>query len=246
MPIRWLPLVGGGNKARSTQLLTPVSITDEAWGYQRKPVVIPFDVLTVFFAAAIALGLVPGPDNIFVLTQSALYGRLAGLVVTLGLCMGLIVHSVAVALGVAAIFETSVLAFTLLKFVGAAYLIYLAFQAFRAGGADLNMQGTPSLPLPALFRRGIIMNVTNPKVAIFFLAFLPQFADPARGSVPIQIMLFGGLFIVATILVFGAVALGGGLIGTYLRQSPSAQIWLNRLAGVVFVGLAVRLAITER
>lgn len=207
---------------------------------------IPIDVLTVFFAAAIALGLAPGPDNIFVLTQSALYGRLAGLVVTLGLCTGLVVHSVAVALGVAAIFQTSEIAFTALKIIGAGYLLYLAFQAFRAGATDLPGKDGPALSLWSLYRRGIVMNVTNPKVAIFFLAFLPQFADPARGSVPLQILLFGGLFIVATILVFGGVALGGGLLGAFLRRSPGAQIWLNRVAGIVFVGLAVRLAIAER
>ncbi|MBO6508528.1 MAG: LysE family translocator [Roseibium sp.] len=207
---------------------------------------IPIDVLTVFFAAAIALGLAPGPDNIFVLTQSALYGRLAGLVVTLGLCTGLVVHSVAVALGVAAIFQTSEIAFTALKIIGAGYLLYLAFQAFRAGATDLPGNDGPALSLWSLYRRGIVMNVTNPKVAIFFLAFLPQFADPARGSVPVQILLFGGLLIVATILVFGGVALGGGLLGAFLRRSPGAQIWLNRVAGTVFVGLAVRLAIAER
>ncbi|MGV2975307.1 LysE family translocator [Roseibium alexandrii] len=207
---------------------------------------IPLDVLGVFFVAAIALGLAPGPDNIFVLTQSALYGRFAGLVVTLGLCTGLIFHSAAVALGVAAIFQTSALAFTLLKFAGAAYLVYLAVQAFRAGSSKINGNSAPEMSLPALYLRGIIMNVTNPKVAIFFLAFLPQFADPARGSVPFQILIFGGLFIVATILVFGAVALGAGSLGGYLKRSPSAQVWLNRLAGVVFVGLAVRLAISEQ
>ncbi|WP_420411142.1 LysE family translocator [Roseibium sp.] len=207
---------------------------------------IPIDVLGVFFVAAIALGLAPGPDNIFVLTQSALYGRLAGLIVTLGLCTGLIVHTVAVALGVAAIFQTSALAFTALKFAGAAYLIYLAVQAFRAGSSKINGNDSPELSLTALYRRGIIMNVTNPKVAIFFLAFLPQFADPARGSVPLQILIFGGLFIVATILVFAGVALGGGLLGAFLKRSPKAQVWLNRLAGVVFIGLAARLAIAER
>lgn len=207
---------------------------------------IPIDALSVFFLAAIALGLAPGPDNIFVLTQSALYGRLAGLVVTFGLCTGLIVHTVAVTLGVAAIFQTSVLAFTLLKFAGAAYLIHLAFQAFRAGSTKIGGGETPALTLLALYRRGIIMNVTNPKVAIFFLAFLPQFADPARGSVPAQILVFGGLFIVATFLVFGAVALGGGLLGAFLKRSPRAQIWLNRLAGIVFVGLAARLVVAER
>jgi threonine/homoserine/homoserine lactone efflux protein len=209
-------------------------------------VVIPFDVLTVFFVAAIALGLAPGPDNIFVLTQSALYGRLAGFVVTLGLCTGLIVHSVAVALGVAAIFQTSELAFTALKFVGAAYLLYLAYQAFRAGETVLPGTNGPALSMLALYRRGIVMNVTNPKVAIFFLAFLPQFADPARGAVPLQILLFGALFIVATVLVFGGVALGGGVLGSFLKRSPKAQIWLNRVAGLVFVGLALRLAVAER
>lgn len=207
---------------------------------------IPVDVLGVFFVAAIALGLAPGPDNIFVLTQSALYGRLAGFVVTLGLCTGLIFHSAAVALGVAAIFQTSAIAFTLLKFAGAAYLVYLAVQAFRSGSSKINGNSAPERSLPALYVRGIIMNVTNPKVAIFFLAFLPQFADPARGSVPLQILMFGGLFIIATILVFGGVALGAGSLGGYLKRSPSAQVWLNRLAGVVFVGLAVRLAIAER
>ncbi|MEM9631962.1 MAG: LysE family translocator [Pseudomonadota bacterium] len=207
---------------------------------------IPFEVLSVFFLAAIALGLAPGPDNIFVLTQSALYGRVAGLVVMLGLCTGLIVHTAAVALGVAAIFETSELAFTLLKVVGAGYLLYLAFQAFRAGSSDLPTGNGPSLTTFALYRRGIVMNVTNPKVAIFFLAFLPQFADPARGSVPLQILLFGVVFIIATILVFAAIALGGGVLGGFLRRSDRAQIWLNRLAGTVFVGLAVRLAIAER
>ncbi|WP_299812126.1 LysE family translocator [uncultured Roseibium sp.] len=207
---------------------------------------IPFDVLTVFFAAAVALGVAPGPDNIFVLTQSALYGRFAGLVVTLGLCTGLIVHTIAVALGVAAIFQTSELAFTLLKFAGAGYLLYLAFQAFRAGKTEISGGNSPALSAWTLYRRGIVMNVSNPKVAIFFLAFLPQFADPARGSVPGQILIFGALFIVATILVFGGVALGGGMLGAFLKRSPKAQVRLNRLAGLVFVGLALRLAVAER
>lgn len=207
---------------------------------------IPLDVLAVFFSAAVALGVAPGPDNLFVLTQSALYGRLAGLIVTLGLCTGLIVHTLAVALGVAAVFQTSELAFSVLKVLGATYLVYLAFLAFRTGSQDTFNGKTPRLTHGALYRRGIVMNVTNPKVALFFLAFLPQFADPQRGSVPVQILMFGALFIVATVLVFGAVALGGGLLGGLLRRSPGTQVWLNRMAGIVFVGLAVRLAFAER
>ncbi len=207
---------------------------------------IPLDVVTLFFAASVALGLAPGPDNIFVLTQSALYGRTAGLMVTLGLCTGLLVHTTAVAVGVAAVFQASAVAFTLLKMVGAAYLLFLAWQAFRAGSAELPSGEAGRTSLGHLYRRGIIMNVTNPKVGIFFLAFLPQFADPARGPIAVQMLLLGGIFIVSTILVFGSVAWGAGLIGEWLKRSPRAQIIMNRVAGLVFVGLAIRLATAQR
>ncbi|TYC63564.1 LysE family translocator [Rhodobacterales bacterium] len=207
---------------------------------------IPTDVLTLFFMTALALGAAPGPDNLFVLTQSALHGKVAGLLVTLGLCTGLLVHTIAVALGIAAIFKTSEIAFTLLKFAGAAFLVYLAVQSFRAGRADMVSRRQERLGAFALYRRGIIMNVTNPKVAIFFLALLPQFADPARGSVPLQILMLGGLFILATVIVFGAVALAAGELGEVMKRSPTIQIWLNRIAGMVFLGLAVRLAVIER
>lgn len=207
---------------------------------------IPWEVVTVFFAASVALGLAPGPDNIFVLTQSALYGRVAGFIVTLGLCTGLLVHTTAVAVGVAAVFQASALAFTVLKMVGAGYLLYLAWQAFRAGRSDLSDGETGENSLRRLYRRGIIMNVTNPKVGIFFLAFLPQFADPTRGPLAVQMFLFGGIFIVATVLVFGSVAWGSGFLGEWMRRSSRAQTIMNRLAGTVFVGLALRLATTER
>lgn len=205
-----------------------------------------WDVLMVFIAAAVALGLAPGPDNIFVLTQSALAGRVAGVVVTLGLCTGLLVHTAAVALGVAAIFATSAVAFTVLKYVGAAYLVYLAWMAFRAGQATLVQDTTTGPSLSALYRRGIIMNITNPKVAIFFLAFLPQFADPARGPLMSQIFVFGLAFICVTVLVFGAIAWGAGYLGEWLQKSPRAQRWLNRLAGLVFIALAAKLITASR
>ena len=207
---------------------------------------IPPDVLWVFFGASVALGLAPGPDNIFVLTQSALHGQTAGFLVTLGLCTGLIFHTAAVALGVAAIFATSEVAFNAVKIVGAAYLLYLAWQAFRAGSADLEAKDGNRLSYKALYARGVIMNITNPKVAIFFLAFLPQFADPSRGPVAWQIVVLGGLFIVATLLVFGSVAVFAGSIGDRLKKSPRAQVIMNRIAGLVFVGLALRLATVER
>jgi len=200
----------------------------------------------LFIAASIALALAPGPDNVFVLTQSALHGRRAGLLVTLGLCTGLLVHTAAVALGVAAVFQASLLAFTLLKIVGAAYLLYLAWGAFRTGAERLPDGTGPTLAGRALYLRGIVMNVTNPKVAIFFLAFLPQFADPARGSVTAQVLLCGLLFIGSALTVFSAIALGGGLLGGWLRRRPHAQVWMNRVAGAIFVAMAVRLATATR
>jgi len=204
------------------------------------------ETVFTFFTASLLLGLAPGPDNIFVLTQSTLHGRTAGLVVMLGLCTGLVAHSMVVAFGAAAVFQSSALAFSLLKFSGAAYLLYLAYQAFRAKPASLP-EGLHSGPRRgALYRRGIIMNITNPKVSIFFLAFLPQFADPTRGSVTIQLMLLGGLFIVATVLVFGTVAIAAGSLRRWLTRSERAQVALNRLAGMVFVGLAARLATVQR
>ena len=203
---------------------------------------IPIDTLAAFSTASILLALAPGPDNIFVLTQSALRGKMAGLLVTLGLCTGLIVHTTAVAFGVAVIFQASALAFTMLKLFGAGYLLYLAWLVFRASAEKIGTGRASELSYGRLYRRGIIMNVTNPKVSIFFLAFLPQFADPARGSLTLQLLLLGGVFLVSTIIVFGGIALLAGAIGGWLNRSPRTQLIMNRLAGVVFVGLAVKLA----
>lgn len=207
---------------------------------------IPLDALALFFAASVALALAPGPDNIFVLTVSALRGRAAGLLVTLGLCTGLLAHTAAVALGIAAIIQRSPLAFNALKAVGAAYLLYLAWQAFRAGATELAAQAGDEAAAGGLYLRGVIMNVTNPKVAIFFLAFLPQFASPSRGSLTIQILMLGAVFMLATLIVFGAIAWSAGFVAERLRQSSRAQVVMNRIAGTVFVVLALRLALSAR
>jgi threonine/homoserine/homoserine lactone efflux protein len=207
---------------------------------------IPLDTLATFFVAAVLLGLAPGPDNIFVLTQSALRGKAAGLLVTLGLCTGLVVHTTAVAFGVAVIFQASAVAFTALKLFGAGYLLYLAWQAFRASAKRIAGGEPRGSSAFKLYRRGIIMNVTNPKVSIFFLAFLPQFADPGRGSLSLQMLMLGGIFIISTIIVFGGIALLAGSIGQWLNRSPKTQVVMNRLAGMVFIGLALKLATVEQ
>ena len=204
------------------------------------------DTQLVFFMASILLALTPGPDNLFVLAQAAQHGKLAGISVTMGLCTGLLVHTAAVALGVAAIFQASAVAFALLKYIGAAYLLYLAWQSFKAAAAASGPQQTRSLSFSGLYGRGIIMNITNPKVSLFFLAFLPQFTDPARGPLVPQILLLGVLFIISTILIFGGISFLAGGIGARLRKSAKAQILLNRLAACVFIALAVKLAMARR
>ncbi|MCP2040654.1 threonine/homoserine/homoserine lactone efflux protein [Neisseria sp. HSC-16F19] len=206
---------------------------------------LPPEILFGFVLASAALTLSPGPDNIFVLTQSAMHGRRTGILITLGLCSGLLVHIAAVALGVAALLRTSPWAFTVLKICGAAYLLYLAWGAFRAGNSRIGEAASVPAGAAALYFRGVFMNITNPKVAIFFLAFLPQFTDPARGSVPLQIVVLGLIFMLIALVIFSLVALAAARLGDWLKRSERAQIYINRVAGTVFVLLAARLLLSS-
>ena len=205
----------------------------------------PIESMATFVLASALLSIAPGPDNLFVLMQSALYGKKSGVFVTLGLCTGLIIHTMAVAFGVAAIFQTSVTAFTLLKVLGAMYLAYLAWQAFRASAHEFQTSnqtsGSNPRSLGTLYRRGVIMNVTNPKVAIFFLAFLPQFALPQQGALTTQLFFLGGVFACVALVIFSVIAVAAGALGGWLRRSPKAQVYLNRIAGIVFAALALKL-----
>ncbi|HZW13966.1 MAG TPA: LysE family translocator [Noviherbaspirillum sp.] len=207
---------------------------------------ISLETTLAFFSVSVLLALTPGPDNVFVLLQSAMRGRAAGMLVVLGLCTGLLVHTTAVALGLAAVFAASATAFSILKFIGAGYLLYLAWQAFRAPAGVASADKVERISSKQMYTRGIIMNLTNPKVAIFFLAFLPQFAHPQHGSLVLQMLWLGAIFIIATLLVFGAIAYFSGAFGAALNRSPRAQLVLNKLSGIVFAGLAIRLASAQR
>jgi len=206
------------------------------------------NTLVMFTAVSALLALAPGPDNLFVLTQSMIYGRSAGFKITLGLCTGLLFHTAAVSFGAAAIFRTSVVAFSALKYAGAAYLLYLAWGAFRSSSSKLQVKNRVSISLPSwsLYRRGIIMNITNPKVSIFFMAFLPQFTDSSKGSITIQMFLLGFMFILSTIFIFGLISVLAGAAGRILSGSGKADRVLNLLAGSVFAGLAVKLAFAQQ
>jgi len=208
------------------------------------------ETLLAFFGLSILLALTPGPDNVFVLLQSAQHGVRAGLSVVLGLCLGLVGHTAAVALGLAAVFAASPMAFVILKYCGATWLVWMAWGAARAPKETPDTAPTRSKsPFSGALRmvgRGVVMNLTNPKVLLFFLAFLPQFADAARGSMAQQIVVLGLVFMLATCLVFGSIACFSGVFGTLLLRSAGARQWLNRIAALVFVGLAVKLAVASR
>ena len=213
------------------------------------------ETLVAFFGVSVLLGLSPGPDNVFVLIQSAQRGWRLGLAVVLGLCLGIVVHTLAVALGLAAVFAASEVAFSVLKWCGAAYLVYLAIGAWRApvsvndsalADAAASKQSASGAELLKMVGRGFVMNLNYPKVLIFFLAFLPQFANPALGPVAPQIFVFGAVFILSTFLVFGSIAIFSGVFGNLLLRSEKAQWWLNKLTAIVFVGLALRLATSQR
>jgi len=194
-----------------------------------------------FFSVSVLLALSPGPDNVFVLVHAAQHGVRAGVLVVLGLCTGLLFHTAAVALGLAALLAASPLAFGALKGAGALYLLWLAWLSWRAPTGLLEGQAAQGLSALQTYARGIVMNASNPKVAIFFLAFLPQFVDPGLGPVQWQVVQLGACFGLATLLVFGGIAALAGRFGQRLRDSARAQQSLNRAAALVFAALALRL-----
>ncbi len=210
-------------------------------------------LLPVFISASVLLALSPGPDNIFVMTESARRGWRSGFVLTLGLCTGLIFHTLSVAFGLAALIRGSDLIFTLLKAAGALYLLFLAYRSITpkdgtdgADGADGAVGVAPASPASGLYRRGIVMNITNPKVSLFFLAFLPQFADPDNGALMPQFLMLGLLFIAASLIVFTLLCIIAANAGRRLRQSAGAQRLAGRFMALLYVGLALRLALGER
>jgi threonine/homoserine/homoserine lactone efflux protein len=204
-----------------------------------------------FFVTTALLALSPGPDNLFVLIQSARFGGRAGLSITAGLCTGLLGHTLAVLLGVAALLQTSAVAFTVLKILGALYLIYLAYKAWNApvGGHSMEECDTgESASKPSntrYYRTGILMNLTNPKVTLFFLAFLPQFVNPSAGQPEVQIMIFAALTIISSFIVFSVIALVASALSKLLFTKPIYERGLNRFAATVFAGLAVKLMMSR-
>jgi threonine/homoserine/homoserine lactone efflux protein len=200
-----------------------------------------FHSLALFLAAGLALNLTPGPDMLYVAARGASEGRAAGIVSALGIGVGTLVHIALVAAGLAALLSAVPLAHLALRLGGAAYLVYLGVRALRATpGSDGAQKLTPA-PLGTIFRQGVITNVLNPKVALFFLAFLPQFVDPSRGHPALQVVALGLLFDLSGTLVNLAVALGSSRVAARLRSGRSARL-VQRVTGALFIALGARLA----
>jgi len=198
-----------------------------------------------FLGASVLLSLAPGPDNIFVLTQGIARGRKAALASACGMVSGVSVHTTAAAFGVSAVFYSSALAFNLVKYAGAAYLLFLAYKTLRSS-STLQLGSTSEGDGWALFKRGFIMNVLNPKVAMFFLAFLPQFISPTARYFPLQMLFLGFTFMVQALVVFGLIGLFSGTIGGYILARPRIARRFEWLTAGVFAALGLRMALLER
>ena len=198
------------------------------------------ETIITFVAASVVLSLVPGPDNIFVMSHSALKGWRIGFYITLGLCTGLIGHTVLIAIGVSVIFQTSAIAFNGLKIIGAFYLLYLAWLSVQ--NKELNLGGTDKESTNrSYYFTGVIMNLTNPKVALFFLVFLPQFVNTSNDNITLQIFLLGLLFILSALCVFTSIAYLASFLEDILKKSKTVNKNLNILAALIYFALAINL-----
>lgn len=204
--------------------------------------------LLTFILAAFALAATPGPDMLLVMTRSVAQGRMAGLVTLTGICAGCYFHAVIAGLSLSGVLLMAPVMFEVIRWAGAAYLLWLAVQAIRGAGGfqPPGKAGAPALPLAKLFRQGLLTNILNPKVALFFLALFPQFMRPDPETAVAQALILASVLNVAGFIVNGAIILAAGRLGEWLGQRPGFVRWQNRLLGGVFAALALRLAFDKR
>ncbi|MGA8224245.1 MAG: LysE family translocator [Candidatus Acidiferrales bacterium] len=198
-----------------------------------------------FAAATLILNLTPGPDMMYIIARSLGQGRRAGVVSTLGISAGCLFHAFAATVGIAAVLQSWPIAFQVVRYAGAAYLIYLGGRLIvRRRREGEVATAAPNAPLHAIFRQGVITNVLNPKVALFFLAFLPQFVAPSRGSATAQLITLSIYFIFSATLINLAVAVLSGVAGDFLRRGRNIAR-MERASGAVFIALGLRVGLAR-
>ena len=200
----------------------------------------------LFLVASMFVIATPGQDMILVMSRSLSHGIRAGVATAAGVSVGLVGHTFLATLGLGAVLRTSEWVFTALKFVGAAYLLYLGVQLLLTRAAELNAAASARQPHLRLFLTGAASNISNPKIAVFYFAFLPQFVTPDASRPTLTIFVLGLVFAALTFLVKGPVAVFAGRLSSWFRSRPQALVWLYRSSGLVMLGLAVRLALTRR
>ncbi|MCB0210469.1 MAG: LysE family translocator [Anaerolineae bacterium] len=203
-----------------------------------------FSTLTLFVVAAVALIVTPGPAVLYVVARSIDQGRMAGVVSTLGIGVGTVFHVAAAALGVSALLVSSALAFNVVKYLGAAYLIYLGIRKFTVSESVTSLETVKPQKLARVFYQGIAVNVLNPKTALFFFAFLPQFVDVARGDVALQVFFLGTIFVMIGIVSDSVWAVVAGTIGRWLKGNRRFLMGQRYFAGTVFIALGITTALS--
>ena len=206
--------------------------------------------LALFVAASLAVIVAPGPDNIYVLTRGIAQGRKVALASAWGMCSGLLFHTTLAAVGLSAILARSAGALSLVKYIGAAYLVYLGIRALLSREEfSPSVEKIFTVKLRNFFLQGLTMNLLNPKVAVFFMAFLPQFVSPSvgtAGSAALRLVALGLVFALLSVVVFSAIALFSGVVGDRLSRNPRFATALQWSTAFVLVGLGVRLALSGR
>jgi threonine/homoserine/homoserine lactone efflux protein len=208
-----------------------------------------WETFLVFTAAALLLGATPGPSNLYVLARSVAQGPRAGTVASFGLATGGLVHVAGAALGLAALFHQSATAFSIVKYVGAAYLVWLGIQCLRdgaRGARDASLPQPVPRPLRRIFRESVLVEILNPKVALFFLAFLPQFVDPGAGSIVLQTLLLGLIVTASALPCDLLIAHSAGRIAALMRRQPLWMRLQNYLSGTILIGLGAAMALARR
>ena len=201
--------------------------------------------LPYFIGASILLTIAPGPDIIYVLAQGVSNGKRSAVITALGLCSGITIHTIAAALGLSVIFHTSSFAFNSLKYAGVAYLLFLAYKAVVNSKQFLHSNTPPQLTYKSLFQRGFIMNLLNPKVSLFFLAFLPQFITPNSKHIALEMAALGAIFMIQAIIIFTIVGLCAGTIGDRILKQPPVARSLSLITAAIFIILSIRLALMQ-
>ncbi|RSK40466.1 LysE family translocator [Mangrovimonas spongiae] len=204
-----------------------------------------YDILISFVLATSALAISPGPDNIYVLLQSIAHGKASGLATVAGLISGCLVHTTLVAFGVSAIIKNNEDLFLIIKIFGACYLLYLAYKVYKSS-SKLHLDGDNAVPkksLTQLFKQGVVMNVLNPKVSLFFLALFPGFLFSNTLSKVTQFYVLGLLFMLVSLIIFSAIAILSGAISNYIKQHANIGVYLKWLQIVVFVLIAILIVI---